>query len=153
MTILGTRPEIIRLSLVIKLLDQYSERILVDTGQNYDDRLSGLFFRELQMGKPNVSLGVDGLSFGEQVGQILSRIELVLKEHKPDRVLVLGDTNSGLAAIVARRLGILCTTWKQAIAVTTFAFPRKAIAALLTMSVPFLCRIQTAAGRICSARA
>jgi UDP-N-acetylglucosamine 2-epimerase (non-hydrolysing) len=106
MTILGTRPEIIRLSLVIKLLDQYSEHILVDTGQNYDDRLSGLFFRELQVRKPNVSLGVDGLSFGEQVGQILSRIELVLKEHKPDRVLILGDTNSGLAAIVARRLGI-----------------------------------------------
>jgi UDP-N-acetylglucosamine 2-epimerase (non-hydrolysing) len=106
MTILGTRPEIIRLSLIIKLLDQQGGHILVDTGQNYDDRLSGLFFRELGIRKPNASLGVHGSGFGEQVGQILFRVESLLKEHKPDRVLILGDTNSGLAAIVARRLGI-----------------------------------------------
>jgi UDP-N-acetylglucosamine 2-epimerase (non-hydrolysing) len=106
MTILGTRPEIIRLSLIIKLLDQHCEHILVDTGQNYDDRLSGLFFRELDVRPPDVSLGVNGKGFGEQVGQIFSRIESALIEHKPDRVLILGDTNSGLAAIVARRLGV-----------------------------------------------
>src|SRR3984893_10745203 len=106
MTILGTRPEIIRLSLVIKLLDANSDHILVDTGQNYDDRLSGLFFRELQVRQPDVSLGVRGARFGEQVGQILSLCEAVLLEHRPDRVLILGDTNSGLSAIVARRLGI-----------------------------------------------
>jgi UDP-N-acetylglucosamine 2-epimerase (non-hydrolysing) len=106
MTILGTRPEIIRLSLIIKLLDQHCEHILVDTGQNYDDRLSGLFFRELDVRQPDVSLGVQGSGFGEQIGQILSRIELALNEHKPDRVLILGDTNSGLAAIVARRIGV-----------------------------------------------
>lgn len=106
MTILGTRPEIIRLSLIIKLLDQHAEHVLVDTGQNYDDRLSGLFFRELDVRKPDLALGVRGSTFGEQIGQILSRIELVLIEHKPERVLILGDTNSGLAAIVARRLNI-----------------------------------------------
>src|ERR1017187_6482732 len=106
MTVLGTRPEIIRLSLVIKLLDASSDHILVDTGQNYDDRLSGLFFRELQVRQPNISLGVRAAGFGEQVGQILSRCETLLLEHRPDRLLILGDTNSGLSAIVARRLGI-----------------------------------------------
>jgi UDP-N-acetylglucosamine 2-epimerase (non-hydrolysing) len=106
MTILGTRPEIIRLSLIIKLLDKHADHILVDTGQNYDDRLSGLFFRELGVRQPDVSLKVDASGFGEQVGQILSRVELALREYKPDRVLILGDTNSGLSAIVARRFGI-----------------------------------------------
>ena len=106
MTVLGTRPEIIRLSLVIKLLDENAEHLLVDTGQNYDDRLNGLFFRELGVRKPDVSLGVRGLSFGDQVGQILARTEPLFLEHRPERLLILGDTNSGLAAIVARRLGI-----------------------------------------------
>jgi UDP-N-acetylglucosamine 2-epimerase (non-hydrolysing) len=106
MTILGTRPEIIRLSLVIKLLDQNAEHILVDTGQNFDDRLSGLFFRELEVRQPDESLGVRGSGFGDQVGQILSRTESLLEKYKPDRVLILGDTNSGLAAIVARRMGV-----------------------------------------------
>ncbi len=106
MTILGTRPEIIRLSLIIKLLDQYAEHILVHTGQNYDHRLSELFFQELQVRRPDVVLNVESASFGVQVGQILSRIEPILLEHRPDRVLILGDTNSALTAIVARRLGI-----------------------------------------------
>jgi UDP-N-acetylglucosamine 2-epimerase (non-hydrolysing) len=106
MTILGTRPEIIRLSLLIKLLDRYCTHVLVDTGQNYNDRLSGIFFRELDVRKPDVTLGVRGATCGEQIGQILSRIEPVLDEHKPDRVLILGDTNSGLCAIIARRAGI-----------------------------------------------
>jgi len=106
MTILGTRPEIIRLSLIIQLLDQHCEHVLVDTGQNYDDRLSGLFFRELGVRQPNISLGARGSGFGEQISQILSRIEVVLQDQKPDRILILGDTNSGLSSIVARRLGI-----------------------------------------------
>jgi UDP-N-acetylglucosamine 2-epimerase (non-hydrolysing) len=106
MTILGTRPEIIRLSLVIRLLDENLEHTLVDTGQNYDDRLSALFFRELGVRQPDVSLGARGATFGEQIGQILTRIESVLRERKPDRVLILGDTNSGLSAIVAQRHGI-----------------------------------------------
>ena len=106
MTVLGTRPEIIRLSLVIKLLDEHSEHLLVHTGQNYDDRLNELFFRELAIRPPNIFLNVRSSSFGEQVGQILSRIEPVFREHRPDRILILGDTNSALSAIVARRLGI-----------------------------------------------
>ena len=106
MTVLGTRPEIIRLSLVIKLLDEHAEHILVHTGQNYEDRLNGLFFRELGVREPDIYLGVRGTGFGDQVGQILARIEPVLLKHRPERLLLLGDTNSSLSAIVARRLGI-----------------------------------------------
>ncbi|MCI0627037.1 MAG: UDP-N-acetylglucosamine 2-epimerase (non-hydrolyzing) [Acidobacteria bacterium] len=106
MTILGTRPEIIRLSLVIKLLDQYANHILVHTGQNYDDRLNGLFFRELGIREPDAFLGVRGDGFADQVGQILAKSEPLFMEHRPDRLLILGDTNSGLTALVARRLGI-----------------------------------------------
>ncbi len=105
LTILGTRPEIIRLSLVIKVLDKQCDHVLVNTGQNYDDRLSGLFFRELDVRQPDISLGVSSSGFGEQVGKILCGMESVLREHRPDRVLILGDTNSGLSAIVARRFG------------------------------------------------
>ena len=106
MTVLGTRPEIIRLSRIIPLLDAHADHFLVHTGQNYDDRLSGLFFRELGLREPDVSLETRGAGFGEQVGQILTRIEPLLLKHRPDRLLILGDTNSGLVALVARRLGI-----------------------------------------------
>ena len=106
MTILGTRPEIIRLSRVIPLLDSACEHTLVDTGQNFDDRLSALFFRELKVRKPDVTLCARGASFGEQLAQILARIENVFTERRPDRVLILGDTNSGLSAVIARRMGI-----------------------------------------------
>jgi UDP-N-acetylglucosamine 2-epimerase (non-hydrolysing) len=106
MTVLGTRPEIIRLSLIIGLLDRYSDHILVDTGQNYHERLSGLFFRELGVREPDLHLKVRGEGFADQVSQVLSRIEPVLREHRPDRLLILGDTNSGLSSIVARRMGI-----------------------------------------------
>ncbi len=105
-TVLGTRPEIIRLSLVIKLLDQNAEHTLVHTGQNYDDRLNGLFFREMGIREPDLYLGVRGSGFGDQVGQILSGIEAVFQKDRPDRLLLLGDTNSGLSTIVARRMGI-----------------------------------------------
>lgn len=106
MTILGTRPEIIRLSLVIPLLDQFCKHVLVHTGQNYDDRLSQVFFDELGVRKPDVHMGVKAASFGGQIGQILEQSEALFLEHRPDRVLILGDTNSGLTAIIARRLGI-----------------------------------------------
>ena len=106
MTVLGTRPEIIRLSATIELLDRHAEHILVHTGQNYDDRLSRIFFDELGVRAPDVSMGVRAASFGGQAGQILERAEGLFREHHPDRLLVLGDTNSGLAAVVARRLGI-----------------------------------------------
>ncbi|HEX4278977.1 MAG TPA: UDP-N-acetylglucosamine 2-epimerase (non-hydrolyzing) [Bryobacteraceae bacterium] len=105
-TLLGTRPEIIRLSLVIPLLDRLCEHILVHTGQNYDDRLSQIFFDELEVRKPDVHMGVRAPGFGGQIGQILERSEALFLEHRPDRLLILGDTNSGLAALIARRLGI-----------------------------------------------
>lgn len=105
LTILGTRPEIIRLSIVIEQLDRHAEHVLVHTGQNYDTRLDQLFFDELSIRKPDVNLGIRG-GFGEQVGALMQRIEPLLGEHRPDRLLILGDTNSGLSAMVARRLGI-----------------------------------------------
>lgn len=106
MTILGTRPEIIRLSGVIAALDASANQILVHTGQNYDDRLDGLFFRELGVRDPDVRMDVRGRSFADQIGQILAGSEALFLEHRPERVLILGDTNSGLTSIVARRLGI-----------------------------------------------
>src|SRR4051794_26059051 len=105
MTILGTRPEIIRLSLIIPRLDDLCEQVLVNTGQNYDDNLSGVFFEQLGIRQPNYELNARG-SFGEQIGTILTGIERLILELKPDRFLVLGDTNSSLAAIMAKRLGI-----------------------------------------------
>jgi UDP-N-acetylglucosamine 2-epimerase (non-hydrolysing) len=107
MTILGTRPEIIRLSGVIRILDKYATKHwLVHTGQNFDDRLSGLFFSELEVRLPDFHMGIRAASFAEQIGQILVKAEALFLEHRPDRLLILGDTNSGLAAIVAKRLGI-----------------------------------------------
>jgi len=106
MTVLGTRPEIIRLSLLIPMLDEHTDHVLVHTGQNYDDGLDGIFFRELCVREPNARLGVRGATAGEQIGEILARGERALLEHRPDRLLLLGDTNSGLVALIARRLGI-----------------------------------------------
>jgi UDP-N-acetylglucosamine 2-epimerase (non-hydrolysing) len=106
MTVLGTRPEIIRLSGVIPLLDRHAAHVLVHTGQNYDERLNGLFFRELGVRAPDIAMNVRGGGFGDQAGQILAGLEPILLEQRPDRLLILGDTTSGLAAIVARRLGI-----------------------------------------------
>ncbi len=106
MTILGTRPEIIRLSRIIPLLDTAAEHVLVHTGQNYDTRLNDLFFEELRVRRPDESMGVRATGPAAQIGQILEQSERLFLKHRPDRLLVLGDTNSGMAAIVARRLGI-----------------------------------------------
>jgi len=106
MTILGTRPEIIRLSGVIATLDESAEHVLVHTGQNYDDRLGCLFFRELGVREPDECMGVRGATFAGQIGQILTCSEKLFLKYRPDRLLILGDTNSGLTALVARRLGI-----------------------------------------------
>ena len=106
MTIFGTRPEIIRLSLVMRSLDEYCDHVTVHTGQNYHESLSGIFIRDLEIRPPDIHLGVRSNSFGEQIGQILSRIDNVITEHRPDKILILGDTNSALAAIVAARRNI-----------------------------------------------
>ncbi len=106
LTIFGTRPEIIRLSLIIGQLDRFCDQVLVHTGQNFDAALSDVFFAELGLRPPDRHLAVRGDSFADQAGQILSRCGEVMAAERPDAVLVLGDTNSGLAAIVAARHGI-----------------------------------------------
>jgi UDP-N-acetylglucosamine 2-epimerase (non-hydrolysing) len=106
LTLLGTRPEIIRLSRVIPLLDESCEHVLVHSGQNFDDRLSGMFFRDLGLREPDRFMGVRGEGFGDQIGQILARCEEIFRAEAPDTVLVLGDTNTGLGAFVAKRMGI-----------------------------------------------
>ncbi len=106
MTIFGTRPEIIRLSLVMKILDQHCEHFTVHTGQNWDANLSDIFLNQLQVRQPNVHFGIESSSFGEQIGQILAKTDEVLQYYKPDKVLILGDTNSALSAIIAARRGI-----------------------------------------------
>lgn len=106
LTVFGTRPEIIRLSLIIELIDRHAQQVLVHTGQNYDPNLSDVFLRDLGVRKIDHHLGIKASSFGEQAGQILSRIDALLLSERPDRLLILGDTNSGLAAIVAARRGI-----------------------------------------------
>jgi len=105
-TIVGTRPELIRLSRVISRLDESLNHILVHTGQNYDYELNELFFDELKINKPKYYLDVDTSSLGKVLGNTLISIEKVLIKEKPDAVLILGDTNSSLAAIMAKRLHI-----------------------------------------------
>ena len=106
MTILGTRPEIIRLSLIIGKLDRLCEHVLVHTGQNFDPALSDIFFAELGIRQPDHFLGARGDTMGEQIGKIIAGCEQLLLSSKPDRLLILGDTNSALSAIVAKRMGI-----------------------------------------------
>jgi len=106
LTIFGTRPEIIRLSRVVALLDSNCEHVTVHTGQNYDESLSGLFLRELGVREPDHHLGIRASGFGEQVAKILERVEKVISDVRPDRILILGDTNSALSALTAARMGI-----------------------------------------------
>jgi UDP-N-acetylglucosamine 2-epimerase (non-hydrolysing) len=106
MTVLGTRPEIIRLSRLIPKLDALCNHVLIHTGQNFDPALSDVFFRELGVRPPDISLGVRAESFSEQAGQILTGVERAIRDERPDRLLILGDTNSGLSAVVAKRLGV-----------------------------------------------
>jgi UDP-N-acetylglucosamine 2-epimerase (non-hydrolysing) len=107
MTIVGTRPELIRLSLVFGELERAGiEHVLVHTGQNYDPRLSDIFFSELALPAPDLCLGVRSSRVGEQIGQIVASSEAAMLEHEPDALLILGDTNSGLSAIAAARLQI-----------------------------------------------
>ncbi len=105
LTIVGTRPELIRLCIIIKKLDKLCDQILVHTGQNYDKNLNDIFLKELNIRKANYYLNARG-SFGEQIGTICSKLEQIIEKEKPDAFLVLGDTNSSLGAIMAKRLGI-----------------------------------------------
>ena len=106
LTVVGTRPEIIRLSRVMSLLDQFVNHIIVHTGQNYDYELNEIFWNELELRKPDHFLNVDTSSLGSTVGDIIRKTEEVLKQEKPDALLVLGDTNSCLSAYIAKRMHI-----------------------------------------------
>ena len=106
MTIVGTRPEIIRLSEVIKLADKYFEHILVHTGQNYDYELNQVFFDDLNLRQPDEFLNSVADSLGETVGNIIGKAFSVIEKHGPDALLVLGDTNSCLSAYAAKRLKV-----------------------------------------------
>jgi UDP-N-acetyl-L-fucosamine synthase len=105
-TIVGTRPEIIRLSRLIPKLDEYTDHVLVHTGQNYDRQLNEVFFEELEIRKPDYYLNVDTTSFGTVMGDTLKKSEEVFLKEKPDAVMILGDTNSAIAAVVAERMHI-----------------------------------------------
>lgn len=106
MTIVGTRPEIIRLAAVIKLLEKHVDHKLIHTGQNYDYELNQLFFEELELRSPDYYLGVDTSSLGHVLGETLIRVEEVFRSECPDAVLILGDTNAAIAGIMARRMKI-----------------------------------------------
>lgn len=106
MTIVGTRPEIIKMSETIKLCDQVFDHVLVHTGQNYDYELNQIFFEELGLREPDYYLGVVGEDLGETMGNVLSKSYKLMKEVTPDALIVLGDTNSCLCVISAKRLKI-----------------------------------------------
>jgi|TARA_Y100000389_G_scaffold205146_1_gene264108 UDP-N-acetylglucosamine 2-epimerase (non-hydrolysing) len=105
LTLIGTRPEIIRLSKIINILDKTNKNILVHTGQNYDYNLDKIFFKDLNVRKPNYYLGAKG-SFAEQLSIITLKLEKIILKEKPSKFVVLGDTNSSLGAIIAKRLNL-----------------------------------------------
>ncbi len=107
MTVLGTRPEIIRLSRVLPKLDEYFDHKIVYTGQSYSYELSEIFFQELELRKPDYTLEVKADTLGQQVANILKQTEEVMLKEQPDALLVLGDTNSALSTIIAKRLKIM----------------------------------------------
>lgn len=106
MTILGTRPEIIKMSEIIKKSDKYFDHILVHTGQNYDYTLNEVFFKDLGLRKPDYYLGVVGENLGQTMGNVIAKSYELMTEVKPDAIIVLGDTNSCLSVIAAKRLKI-----------------------------------------------
>lgn len=106
MTILGTRPEIIKMSEIIKKSDKYFDHVLVHTGQNYDYTLNEVFFKDLGLRKPDYYLGVVGENLGQTMGNVIAKAYELMVEVKPDAIIVLGDTNSCLSVIAAKRLKI-----------------------------------------------
>jgi UDP-N-acetylglucosamine 2-epimerase (non-hydrolysing) len=106
MTIVGTRPEIIRLSETIKKADRHFDHLFVHTGQNFDPRLGEIFYEDLGLRRPDVFLDVVGEDLGETMGNIIARSYAALREHRPEALLILGDTNSALSALSAKRLKI-----------------------------------------------
>lgn len=141
-TILGTRPEIIRLSLIIKKLDQLADQhILIHTGQNFTHSLNDVFFQEFQLRKPDYILMKQQFSFGNQIAHLFSELEKILLHEKPDKVLVLGDTNSALSSIVTERLNIPVVHMEAGNRCFDLSVPeeknRKVIDAISTFNLPY----------------
>lgn len=141
-TILGTRPEIIRLSLIIKKLDQLAdEHILVHTGQNFTHSLNDVFFQEFNLRQPDYILMKQQFSFGNQIAHLFSELEKILLFEKPDKVLVLGDTNSALSSIVTERLDIPVVHMEAGNRCFDLSVPeeknRKVIDAISTFNLPY----------------
>lgn len=106
MTVVGTRPEIIRLSRVIARLDESFEHVLVHTGQNWDPKLSDVFFDEMDIRRPDINMGVDVSSLGSSIAGVITGTEQAIRDTRPDAFLVLGDTNSALGLIMAKRMRV-----------------------------------------------
>lgn len=105
-TIIGTRPELIRLSVLIQLFDKYFDHRLVHTGQNYDYELSSVFFHDMEIRQPDVFFSIDNSSFGRAIGDLITKTEDYFSSNRPDALVVLGDTNSSLSSYVAKRMHI-----------------------------------------------
>ncbi|OOE12127.1 non-hydrolyzing UDP-N-acetylglucosamine 2-epimerase [Fictibacillus arsenicus] len=141
-TILGTRPEIIRLSLIIKKLDRLADKhILVHTGQNFTYSLNDVFFQEFNLRQPDYIIMRQQFSFGNQIAHLFSELEKILIYEKPDKVLVLGDTNSALSSIVAERLNIPVVHMEAGNRCFDLSVPeeknRKVIDAISTFNLPY----------------
>jgi UDP-N-acetylglucosamine 2-epimerase (non-hydrolysing) len=141
LTILGTRPEIIRLSCIIPKLDEACEHYVLHTGQNYDPNLNEIFFQELELRHPDKIINSKSASFGEQLGKIFTGVEQAITEFNPTRVLVLGDTNSGLSAFIAERLNIPVYHMEAGNRCNDLKVPeeknRKVIDAISTYNLPY----------------
>lgn len=141
LTILGTRPEIIRLSRIIPKLDKLSNHIVLHTGQNYDPNLNDIFFNELKLRPCDIVTDSKAASFSEQIGKIFLSIENALIEHKPDKVLILGDTNSGLGALICSRYNVPVYHMEAGNRCYDLAVPeevnRKIIDATSTINMPY----------------
>jgi hypothetical protein len=147
MTIVGTRPEIIKLSEVIKKCDGYFDHVFVHTGQNYDYTLNEVFFEDLGLRAPDYYLGVVGDDLGQTIGNIIAKSYALMCEARPDALLVLGDTNSALSVIAAKRLKIPFSIWKRATGALTKTCGRNQ-----PQNRGSYCRREPALFRVCQAK-
>jgi UDP-N-acetylglucosamine 2-epimerase (non-hydrolysing) len=106
LTVLGTRPEIIRLSIITQLLDKYFNHKIIHTGQNYSSYLKDIFYKQLNLREPDIFFNSKSKTLSEQISKILINCEKIFKKEKPNKILILGDTNSALSSIIAKRMGI-----------------------------------------------
>ena len=148
MTIVGTRPELIRLSETIKKADLYFDHIFVHTGQNYDSRLHDIFYEDLGLRKPDYYLGVAGENLGETLGNIIAKSYSLMQQVRPEALLILGDTNSALSAISAKRLKIRFSIWRPETGALMKIFRRRPTEGSWIIFLMSTCPIQSMRGVI-----